>query len=167
MLGLKDPRLSKLDELKLPGFARSRPIGKIMARLEKQGKLTPAALLSEIKRISGGEESVLKTSFGYNSDASRGVYGVKDSLSLKELRSAIGKYKRGTGTGLFIQTKLPLHYGELRAHVAVDDKGRVKLIKGGTILKATGLDPASKTSVKAFVDAGLSESEATKAASSF
>jgi hypothetical protein len=167
IIPLKDPKVTKLDELSLPGIARSQPIDKILSRLDRQGRLTPKNLLTEINKVSGGKDVVVKTGFGESNVQSKGVYGLGGKLSTADARSIIGKYTRGTGSGFFTQEKVPTYYNELRVHVAVDDKGNIKIIKGGTILKATGFDPSAGPSVKAYTDAGLSKNEAIKMSKSF
>ena len=167
IIPFKDPKITKLDELKLPGLARSSPIDTVMATLNKDGKLTPKNLLNEINKISKGKDAVVKTAFGKSNLRSLGVYGLEGQLSTSDTKSIIGKYKRGTGSGFFVQEKVPTYYDELRVHVGVDDKGRVKIIKGGTILKATGLDPSAGDSIKAYMDAGMTKKEATRMTKSF
>ena len=167
ILALKDPRVTKLDELSLPGIARSKSIDSILTKLDKQGKLTPKNLLAQIDKISGGKDVLIKTAFGESNVQSKGVYGLGGKLTTADARSIIGKFNRGTGSGFFTQEKVPTYYNELRVHVAVDDKGNIKIIKGGTVLKATGFDPSAGPSIKAYMDAGLSKSEAVKMTRSF
>lgn len=167
IIPLKDPKITKLDELSLPGTARSQSIDKVLSRLDRQGRLTPKNLLAEINKLSGGKDVLIKTAFGESNVQSKGVYGLGGKLSYAEARSIIGKYTRGTGSGFFIQEKVPTYYDELRVHVVVDDKGNVKIIKGGTVSKATGFNPSSEPYIKAYMDAGLSKSEAVKMTRSF
>ena len=166
-LGIRDPGVTKLDELKTPGFARSTPIDGIMAKLKTAGSLTPKNLLDEINKISKGQDTLVKTAFGKSNLQGLGVYGRGGPLSTSDTRSIIEKYGRGTGSGFFTQAKVPLHYGELRVHVAVDNKGNAKIIKGGTVLKNTKSDPTSRKSIRAYKAAGLTKKEATKMARSY
>jgi len=167
ILGLNDPKVTKLDELKLPGVARSQPIDGILSRLNRQGKLTPENLLTQIHKKTGGEDIVVKTAFGESNIQSRGVFGRGGKLTTSDTASIINQYSKGTGSGFFTQAKVPTYYNELRVHVAVDDKGNVKIIKGGTILKATKADPTAEASIQSYMKAGLAKDEAIKMTQSF
>lgn len=167
ILGLKDPKITKLDELKLPGVARSQPIDRILSRLNEQGNLTPENLLTEINKKTKGEDVVIKTAFGKSDKQGLGVFGRTGKLTTSDAGTIIDRYSKGAASGFFTQAKVPTYYNELRVHVSVDDKGNVKIIKGATILKATKVGPTTEASIQSYMKAGLPRDEAVKMTQSF
>ena len=166
LLKITDPRLSKLDELNLSSIPRSKRLDPILNKLSKSGKLTPENLLSAINKISGGEPTLVKTAFGSSFAQGKGVFGRSGGVGLDDADEIIKRFQSGDAKGFFAQAKVDgPHYGEMRVHVAVDSNGRVKLLKGGSLLKIGGnaSDITSKEGVAALAKAGLSK-EASKVA---
>lgn len=166
LLKITDPRLSKLDELNLSSIPRSKRLDPILNKLSKSGKLTPENLLSAINKISGGEPTLVKTAFGSSFAQGKGVFGRSGGVGLDDADEIIKRFQSGDAKGFFAQAKVDgPHYGEMRVHVAVDSNGRVKLLKGGSLLKigANASDITSKEGVAALAKAGLSK-EASKVA---
>lgn len=166
ILKITDPRLSKLDELNVSSIPRSKRLDPILNKLSKSGKLTPENLLSAINKISGGEPTLVKTAFGSSFAQGKGVFGRSGGVGLDDADEIIKRFQSGDSKGFFAQAKVDgPHYGEMRVHVAVDSNGRVKLLKGGSLLKIGGnaSDITSKEGVAALAKAGLSK-EASKVA---
>lgn len=169
ILGIKDPRINKLDELKISTIPKSRRLDPILNKLSRAGKLTPENLLAEINKISGGNQTLVKTAFGSSFAQGQGVFGRGGGVGLGDTTEIIKRFQSGDARGFFTQAAVEgPHYGEMRVHVAVDSNGRVKLLKGGSILKIGGsaADITSKEGISALSKSGLGK-EASKVAQEY
>jgi len=151
ILGIKDPKVSKLNELQISTIPKSQLLDPLLDKLSGGGlsqgdNLTPENLRDEVNKLTGGKRSLIKTAFGENNYGGKGVFGRNTDLGLIDYETIIKRYKSGADSGFFAQTAVEgPHYGETRVHVAVDAKGRVKLVKGATINKyGYGVDALSK-----------------------
>lgn len=145
LLPITDPKLTKLDEIGLSTIAPSSSVDPIIDRLSAIGGLTPLSLLREINKRRPGFNQLVKTSFGESNVQGQGVFGRrgKTGITIEDAAEIISRYKSGYGSGFFSQDKLPgPNIGELRVHIAVDDSGKVRLVKSGTQQKYTGLQQA-------------------------
>lgn len=169
ILGIKDPRINKLDELKISTIPKSKRLDPILNKLSRAGKLTPENLLAEINKISGGNQTLVKTAFGESFAQGQGVFGRKGGVGLGDAGEIIKRFQSGEAKGFFTQAAVEgPHYGEMRIHVAVDSSGRVKLLKGGSILKigSGATDITSKEGLDALSKSGLGK-EAGKVAQEY
>jgi TP901 family phage tail tape measure protein len=169
ILKITDPRINKLDELKVSTIPKSQRLDPILNKLSRAGKLTPENLLSAINKISGGEPTLVKTAFGSSFAQGKGVFGRGGGVGLGDADEIIKRFQSGDARGLFAQAAVDgPHYGEMRVHVAVDANGRVKLLKGGSILKigAGAADITSKEGIGALSKSGLGK-EAGKVAQEY
>ena len=168
ILGLKDPKISKLDELKLSTIPKSQLLDPVLKKLSKANKLTPEALLNEIKTMSGGQTALVKTSFGPHNFGGLGVFGkglrpgeAAKGVTLQDAEVIINRHKSGLDSGFVMQHAVETTpYGEARVHVVVDGNGRTKLLKEGTKLKAGGVSQLQR-------ELSISSEEATKRSKAF
>ena len=152
ILGIKDPKVSKLNELQISTIPKSQLLDPVLEKLSGAGRLsqadnlTPENLRDEVDKLTGGKRSLIKTAFGPKNYGGYGVFGRNTDLGLSDYEEIIKRYKSGADSGFFAQTAVKgPYYGETRVHVAVDANGRVKLVKGATMNKiGTGADSLSK-----------------------
>ena len=152
ILGIKDPKVSKLNELQISTIPKSQLLDPVLEKLSGAGRLsqadnlTPENLRDEVDKLTGGKRSLIKTAFGPKNYGGYGVFGRNTDLGLSDYEEIIKRYKSGADSGFFAQTAVKgPYYGETRVHVAVDANGRVKLVKGATMNKiGTGVDSLSK-----------------------
>jgi len=175
LLGIKPAPINKLGEISynLPGIAQSSKLDGVLRKLDRNNNLNPERLLLEIEKMSGGSPVVVKTAFGETNGRSEGVFGVSERLNKTDAATIIKRFKdhqagiNDKGYGFFTQKKVTPYYGEARVHVFVDNDGRVKLVKGGIVHKASWEDITHKETIKSLQKGGLSKNDATKVAKSF
>lgn len=159
ILGIKDPKVSKLNELKISLLPKSQTLDPILENLYGAGKLgqadnlTPENLRNEVNKLTGGERSLIKTAFGPKNYGGYGVFGKNTDLGLSDYEEIIKRYKSGEHSGFFVQKAVQrAPYGEIRVHAAVDKNGRVKLVKGGSVSKyAGGVGALSKEHIEGLM----------------
>jgi len=169
ILKIADPGISKLDELKISTIPKSQRLDPILRKLSRANKLTPENLLAEINKISGGNQTLVKTAFGSSFAQGQGVFGRSGGIGLGDTAEIIKRFQSGEARGFFTQAAVEgPHYGEMRVHVAVDANGKVKLLKGGSVLKigAGTADITSKEGLSALSKSGLGK-EAAKVAQEY